>query len=425
MMNEVTISTHNGSQVAREHNRRNPRVILKEDHIDPNGHFEVWVDEDPKEAYCRIFGQAVEEYNSRQTREERKIDDYYDKICQDDKKHPVYEMIVGIYGRNPDGSPVCSKAEGRNILRAFVDDWKRRNPNLELIGAYYHADEEGQPHVHLDYIPVARGYSKGMAVQTAISKALQQQGFMPQGQQTEQMQWQARENQHLGSLCSIRGLTVLHPGSKAHLETAVFKAEKHLAEMQQEDAALTQAIAEKTKELEAAQDALASLRDRKSLSEVVMGVAYQTDRQIEVEFIPAKKRTLTKPAEPAKVLLLEEDYLDLRERALASSLIRTAHDKLKDLGNELIRRLERSKRFMDLQQRATDAELDARNARLELDYARAEISQLKTEIGQQQDFMTQTKASRDGRTIWDFFIQAITKERERELLDEVSRGYGE
>ncbi len=45
--NEVTISTHNGSQVARQHNLRNPKVIAKEDHIDPNGHFEVWLDEDP------------------------------------------------------------------------------------------------------------------------------------------------------------------------------------------------------------------------------------------------------------------------------------------------------------------------------------------------------------------------------------------
>ena len=35
--NEVTISTHNGSQVSRQHNLRNPRVIVKEDHIDPKG----------------------------------------------------------------------------------------------------------------------------------------------------------------------------------------------------------------------------------------------------------------------------------------------------------------------------------------------------------------------------------------------------
>ena len=60
--NEVTISTHNGSQVARQHNLRNPKVIAKEDHIDPDGHFEVWLDEDPKAAYERLFGEAVRAY---------------------------------------------------------------------------------------------------------------------------------------------------------------------------------------------------------------------------------------------------------------------------------------------------------------------------------------------------------------------------
>ena len=181
---EVTISTHNGSQVAREHNKRNPRVILKEDHIDPEGHFEIWIDEDPKVAYERIFGQACEAYNAKQTKDDRKIQDYYAKICKDEKKHPVYEMIIGIYGRNPDGSPVCSKAEGRNILRAFVDDWKRRNPNLELIGAYYHADEEGAPHVHLDYIPVARGTPRAWRCRPLFpgrcsSKVVQPRGSKP------------------------------------------------------------------------------------------------------------------------------------------------------------------------------------------------------------------------------------------------------
>ena len=39
--NEVTISTHNGSQVARQHNLRNPKVIAKEDRIAPkmNGNY--------------------------------------------------------------------------------------------------------------------------------------------------------------------------------------------------------------------------------------------------------------------------------------------------------------------------------------------------------------------------------------------------
>lgn len=120
--NEVTIATHNGSQVAMQHNLRNPKVIAKEDHIDPNVHFEVWLDEDPKAVYERLFGEAVKAYNAKQKRADRQITDYYKQICGDSKKKPVYELIIGIYGKKADGTPICSKNDGRRILRAFTED---------------------------------------------------------------------------------------------------------------------------------------------------------------------------------------------------------------------------------------------------------------------------------------------------------------
>ena len=44
----VTIATHNGSQARREHNVRNEKVVGKEAHITPGGHFEIWHDEKPR-----------------------------------------------------------------------------------------------------------------------------------------------------------------------------------------------------------------------------------------------------------------------------------------------------------------------------------------------------------------------------------------
>ena len=95
--------------MARQHNLRNPKVIAKEDHIDPNGHFEVWLDEDLKAAYERLFGEAVKAYNAKQKRDDRKITDYYNQICEDSKKKPVYELIIGIYGTKADGTPKSSR----------------------------------------------------------------------------------------------------------------------------------------------------------------------------------------------------------------------------------------------------------------------------------------------------------------------------
>ena len=111
----VTISTHNGSAVAREHNIRNPKVVSKEPHIQPDGKFEIWHDEKPQVAYQRIFGQALEEYNNKQKRTDRKIQDYYRHICNDKKKHPVYEMIVAIGTRNN----TVDDETGYSVLCAF------------------------------------------------------------------------------------------------------------------------------------------------------------------------------------------------------------------------------------------------------------------------------------------------------------------
>lgn len=232
----VTISTHNGTSVAREHNIRNKKVVSKENHINPDGIHETWVDEPIRQAYERLFGESVRNYNNKQTRTDRKINSYYNTICKDKKKHPVYEMIIGIYGKSEDGSPVCSTEQGKEIMKKFVNTWQERNPNLELIGAYYHADEEGEPHVHLDYVPVAHDYTKGMETQTGLVKALREQGFEKLGKSTAQIQWEKRENDYLTSLCENVGLTVKHPQieGRKHIETQVFKLMKQIEELKAE-----------------------------------------------------------------------------------------------------------------------------------------------------------------------------------------------
>lgn len=231
----VTISTHNGSAVSREHNIRNPKVVSKEPHIDMNGSHEVWIDEPVRKAYDRLFGEAVEAYNAKQARPERQIKSYYNDICKDSKKHPVYEMIIGIYGKNEDGSPICSAEQGKEIMRQFVDNWQERNPNLELIGAYFHADEPGaEPHVHLDYIPVAHGYTRGLETQTGLVKALGEQGFEKKGKATAQIQWEKRENDYLTSLCEAVGLRVEHPRQEGrqHLATQEMKLQSRINELE-------------------------------------------------------------------------------------------------------------------------------------------------------------------------------------------------
>ena len=419
--NEVTISTHNGSQVARQHNLRNPKVIAKEDHIDPNGHFEVWLDEDPKVAYERLFGEAVQAYNAKQKREDRQITDYYKQICEDSKKKPVYELIIGIYGKKADGTPICSKNDGRRILRAFTEDWERRNPHLKLCGLYYHCDESvgvnGSQvgHVHIDYIPVGDGFSRGMATQSSLTRALEQQGFVSQGiNNTAQIQWEARENQFLASLCAHAGFEVVRgKGSKEHLDTATYKKVKELQELQERQAALSQEIAE-------LQDSYETLRAQKSLSQAVMEAYNGEELEIEVQRTPAKTNPITKQTTPAQVTMTEADYLMLRERAAATTWMRRALENLKHMGERLTRELNQRRRVAELQERASSAEVAARSAELNLANAKAEIADLRQQAQEQQEWMEQ-QTTRSGKSIWEFFMDFITKQRERELVDRDER----
>ena len=201
-----TISFHNGSVWSRGHNIRDERYTSKQEHIDKSlADQNVTVRDMPvRQAYAEIFGQAVEEYNVRQKRSDRRITDYYDKIKRDKLKHPVYECIVQIGDRSDTGN--SAELEKQALIR-FAEEWDKRNPNLRLIGAYIHCDEpDGTVHMHCDYIPVAE-CTRGMRLQNSLDRALQQQGFRSENiHQTAQMAWQDSEREALCAICRDLGI---------------------------------------------------------------------------------------------------------------------------------------------------------------------------------------------------------------------------
>lgn len=225
-----TISFHNGSNWSRGHNIRDERYTSKQEHINSSlsANNIIVCDVPVRQAYEEIFRQAVQEYNDRQTRKDRKIDCYYDKIKQDKRKHPVYECIVQIGDRNDTGNN--AELEKQALIR-YAQKWAERNPNLHLIGAYIHCDEpDGTVHLHCDYIPVAE-CSRGMSIQNSLDKALRQQGLKSINiNQTAQMAWQTQERNALMSICQELNIAVQlnqeRTKGRQHLSTAEYKAEK-------------------------------------------------------------------------------------------------------------------------------------------------------------------------------------------------------
>ena len=188
-----TVSFHNGgrkedakdtkgtvraskSQANREHNIRDEEYCKNQEHIGfknkTEEEHEEWakthviLDEKPEDAYERIFAEAIEKYDAKQKRSDRKIKSgkkYYEKIKNSKNKVPVYEYIITL--GNKDNLP-DNPEEVRLIYIEALEEFKARNPNMEVIGAYYHDDEtrddgkggrvQGAPHMHVDYIPVSR-----------------------------------------------------------------------------------------------------------------------------------------------------------------------------------------------------------------------------------------------------------------------------
>ena len=234
-----TISFHNGSEWSRGHNVRDKRFVKEQYHIDKSlsENNIILFDEVVRKAYDRIFGEAVAEYNSKQKRSDRRIENYYNKIKQDKKKHTVYECIVQIGDKDDTGNNAPLEKEA---LKRFAENWEQRNPNLKLIGAYIHGDEpDGTVHMHIDYIPIAE-CTRGMKLQNSLDRALEQQGFKTENiHKTAQIAWQDRERKALIEICNELGIDVHQSPQgitkgREHLSKAEYQQLKDTAKQQME-----------------------------------------------------------------------------------------------------------------------------------------------------------------------------------------------
>ncbi len=170
-----------------------------------------------KEAYEICFGDAVREYNEGQTRKDRKKNDYLEEIRHSRNNEKVfYENVVQI-GTMKDtpvvdenGNLTPEAEEAIKVLDEYARTFQERNPNLYLFNAVLHLDE-ATPHLHLDYIPVAHGYKRGLKTRNSLTKAFQEMGFEKgrSKRDNETIDWQHREREHLTSLCKEREIEII------------------------------------------------------------------------------------------------------------------------------------------------------------------------------------------------------------------------
>ena len=156
-----------------------------------------YCNEDIKDVYHELFDDALKRYNDKQTRKDRKIDDYYEKIRSGKQEKLFHEVILQIGDKDNMGSETMEGQLAAKILDEYMRGFQERNPTLRVFAAHLHLDE-ATPHLHIDFIPYVTGSKRGLDTRVSLKQALSSLGFKGGlRSETELNQWVQSEKQKL------------------------------------------------------------------------------------------------------------------------------------------------------------------------------------------------------------------------------------
>lgn len=203
---------------------------VKEDYTQYNIEY---CNENIKAVYHELFDKALERYNEKQTRNDRKINDYYEKIRTSKQEKLFHEVIFQI-GNKDDMNAQSENGElSKKILDEFMENFQQRNPNLKVFSAHLHMDEE-TPHLHIDFVPFVSESKRGLDTRVSMKQALASMGFKGgTKQETEWSQWIASEKQELAKAMERHGVIWKQKGTqRKHLSVLDFEKQEREKEVQ-------------------------------------------------------------------------------------------------------------------------------------------------------------------------------------------------
>ena len=124
--------------------------------------------DDVKTVYHKEFDEALEEYNKKQTRPDRRIEDYFEHVAGKEQDMAV-EIIIQIGDREFWRQFDDMKAYMRLSYQIILDELRKRLSQFVVANAVVHLDEDS-PHMHIVGVPVADGYKKGLCKQVSKRK---------------------------------------------------------------------------------------------------------------------------------------------------------------------------------------------------------------------------------------------------------------
>ena len=125
--------------------------------------------EDTKNLYLDLFEESRIKYNERQTRNDRKIDNYFNHISNDNKRDLACEIIIEL-GDMDFWSDKDDKFKHKmvEVFKEQIIDLEEVVPNFKIANATIHFDESS-PHLHIVGVPFKDGMKNGMEKQVGKS----------------------------------------------------------------------------------------------------------------------------------------------------------------------------------------------------------------------------------------------------------------
>ena len=124
---------------------------------------------DVKDLYLELFEEAKLEYNNKQKRDDRKIENYFDKISNDTKHDLACEIIIELgdmkYWENKSQK---DKLKMVDVFKEQITNLEKVVPNFKVANATIHFDESS-PHLHIIGVPYKDNCKTGLSRQVGKS----------------------------------------------------------------------------------------------------------------------------------------------------------------------------------------------------------------------------------------------------------------
>ena len=282
-----------------------------------------YCNENVKDVYHELFDEALDRYNEKQTRSDRRIDDYYEKIRSGKQEKPFHEIILQIGDKDNMGAKTENGQLAAKVLDKYMWDFQRRNPTLRVFSAYLHMDE-ATPHLHIDFVPYTTGSKRGLDTRVSLKQALSALGFKGgTRRETELNQWVAYEKEQLAAVMLEHGIEWEKKGThEKHLSVLDFEKKERAKEV----AELEQSISDGKERLSDIQ-----IQHRKAVQETEQirqkGEAIRQEVSELSETSDLLKKQATTLAEDKKKLLSDNVKLEKQQKKLQQDIEKMVQSK--------------------------------------------------------------------------------------------------